>query len=53
MPELYKSTYSPEFLARIAAEIKAVKNVCEVYLYFNNGIRAVGVESARQMQQLL
>ena len=53
VPELYKSPYSPAFLARIAAEIKAAKHVRQVYLYFNNGIGAVGVENARQMQLLL
>ena len=53
VPELYKSSYSPEFLARVAAEIKAAKNVRAVHLYFNNGIGAVGVENARQMQLLV
>jgi uncharacterized protein YecE (DUF72 family) len=53
VPELYKSPYSPEFLSRIATEIKAAKHVKQVYLFFNNGIGAVGVENARQMQQLL
>ena len=53
VPELYKSSYSPEFLARVAAEIKAEKHIRQVYLYFNNGIGAVGVENARQMQQLV
>lgn len=50
VPILYTSSYSPAFLARVAAEIKAAKNVREVYLYFNNGIGAVGVENARQMK---
>ncbi|MBH8568130.1 DUF72 domain-containing protein [Microvirga sp. STS02] len=31
VPELYKSSYSPDFPARIAAEIKAAKNMREVY----------------------
>jgi uncharacterized protein YecE (DUF72 family) len=53
VPELYKSPYSPAFLARIADEVEATENVREVYLLFNNGIGAVGVENARQMQQLL
>ncbi|MFC7670352.1 DUF72 domain-containing protein [Hymenobacter humi] len=53
VPELYKSPYSPEFLAHIADEITAAKHVKQVYLYFNNGIAAVGVENARQMQMLL
>jgi uncharacterized protein YecE (DUF72 family) len=53
MPELYQSPYSPAFLARIADEVEATENVREVYLLFNNGIGAVGVENARQMQQLL
>jgi uncharacterized protein YecE (DUF72 family) len=53
VPELYKSSYSEEFLARIAREIKAAPHVQQVYLYFNNGIGAVGVHNARQMQALL
>ncbi|MFD2718046.1 DUF72 domain-containing protein [Hymenobacter monticola] len=53
VPELYKSSYNPEFLARVAEEVKTAENVRQVYLFFNNGIRAVGVENARQMQQLL
>ena len=53
VPELYKSPYSPEFLARIAAEVQAAPQVQQAYLFFNNGIGAVGVENARQMQQLL
>jgi uncharacterized protein YecE (DUF72 family) len=53
VPELYKSSYSEEFLARIAAEVKAAPGVKQVYLYFNNGIGAVGVANAQQMQALL
>lgn len=53
VPDLYKSAYSPEFLARIAAEIRARPHVQQVYLYFNNGIGGVGVHNARQMQALL
>ena len=53
VPELYKWHYSPEFLARIAAEVKAAKHEKQVYLFFNNGIGAVGMENARQMQQWL
>jgi uncharacterized protein YecE (DUF72 family) len=53
VPELYKSSYSEEFLARIAAEIKAAPDVRQVFLYFNNGIGAVGVHNARQMQALV
>ncbi|QKG51681.1 DUF72 domain-containing protein [Hymenobacter sp. BRD67] len=53
VPELYKSSYSPDFLARIAAEVKAAKNAQQVYLFFNNGIGGVGVHNARQMQALL
>jgi uncharacterized protein YecE (DUF72 family) len=52
VPELYKSSYSPEFLARIAAEIKAANHVKQVYLYFNNGIGGVGVQNARTMQEM-
>jgi uncharacterized protein YecE (DUF72 family) len=53
VPELYKSPYSPEFLARVAVEVKAARHVKQAWLFFNNGIGAVGVENARQMQQLL
>jgi uncharacterized protein YecE (DUF72 family) len=53
VPELYKSSYRPEFLARIAAEVKALPHVRQVYLYFNNGIGGVGVHNARQLQALL
>ena len=52
VPILYTSSYRPEFLARVAAEIEAAPNVRDVYLYFNNGIGAVGVENARQLQAL-
>lgn len=53
VPELYKSSYSSEFLARIAQQVRAAQNVRQVYLYFNNGIGGVGVHNARQMQALL
>lgn len=53
VPELYKSAYSEEFMARVAAEIRAAPEVREAYLYFNNGIGGVGALNARQMQQLL
>jgi uncharacterized protein YecE (DUF72 family) len=53
VPDLYKSSYSPAFLARIAAEVKAMPHVRQVYLYFNNGIGGVGVHNAQQMQALL
>lgn len=53
VPGLYKSSYSPEFLAGIAGEIKAARGVRQVYLFFNNGIGAVGVANAQQMQALL
>lgn len=53
MPGLHKSPHSPEFLARIAGEVRAAKHVKHVYLYFNNGIGAVGVENTRHLQKLL
>ncbi|WP_139924547.1 DUF72 domain-containing protein [Hymenobacter sp. DG01] len=53
VPELYKSPYSPEFLARVAAEVKAAPEAREVYLFFNNGIGGVGALNARQLQELL
>lgn len=53
VPELYKSSYSREFLARIAADIKAAKHVKQAYVFFNNGIGGVGAQDARVMQELL
>lgn len=50
VPDLYKSSYSPDFLVRITSQIKALKNVRQVYLHLNNGI---GVHNARQMQAVL
>lgn len=53
VPVLYTSSYSDEFLARVAQEIQAEPHVKEVYLYFNNGIGGAGVLNARSLQQLL
>ncbi|WP_156176043.1 hypothetical protein [Hymenobacter terrenus] len=41
-------------LARIVAEVevKANQHVRQVYLYFNSGIGAIGVENAWPMQEL-
>ena len=53
VPELYKSPYSPEFLAHVAAEIKAAPQVRQAYVFFNNGIGGVGALDAQKLQQLL
>lgn len=53
VPVLYTSSYSDEFLARVAQEIQAEPHVKEAYMYFNNGIGGAGVLNARSLQQLL
>jgi uncharacterized protein YecE (DUF72 family) len=53
VPELYKSSYSEEFLRRVADEIQAAPSVKEAYVYFNNGIGGAGVLNAYELRKLL
>ncbi|QJX47347.1 DUF72 domain-containing protein [Hymenobacter taeanensis] len=53
VPELYKSSYSEDFLQRIADEIQAAPGVKEAYVYFNNGIGGAGVLNAFELRKLL
>ncbi|GAB2956780.1 DUF72 domain-containing protein [Hymenobacter coalescens] len=53
VPELYKSSYSPDFLQRLAADVRAAPGVQEAYVFFNNGIGGVGVLNAQELQPLL
>jgi uncharacterized protein YecE (DUF72 family) len=53
VPELYKSSYSPAFLAHLASEVKAAQHVKQAYLFFNNGIGGVGALDAQHLQTLL
>ncbi|SNC68369.1 Uncharacterized conserved protein YecE, DUF72 family [Hymenobacter gelipurpurascens] len=53
VPELYKSSYSEEFLQRIADEIQAAPSVKQAYVYFNNGIGGAGVLNAYTLRKLL
>jgi uncharacterized protein YecE (DUF72 family) len=52
VPELYKSSYAEGQLMSISAEIKTLRNVTDVYAYFNNDIDVEAVYNAKTLQQL-
>lgn len=51
VPHLYYSTYSEDFLLRIAAAIKNAKQVERAFLYFNNTAGAAAISNAQFLQQ--
>ncbi|GAA4371889.1 DUF72 domain-containing protein [Hymenobacter koreensis] len=53
VPELYKSSYSAEYLTQLAADVQAAPGVKEAYVFFNNGIGGAGVLNAQALQRLL
>jgi uncharacterized protein YecE (DUF72 family) len=53
VPELYASPYSISQMKRIAAEIKVLRGVTEVYCYFNNDIRVEAIRNARELQAIV
>ena len=53
VPNLYRSSYSTEFLQKIVNAVKADKQAKDGWFYFNNDYDAVGVENAKRMISLL
>jgi uncharacterized protein YecE (DUF72 family) len=53
VPNLYRSSYSTEFLQCIVDAVKADKQAKDGWFYFNNDYDAVGVENAKRMISLL
>lgn len=53
IPDLYRSSYSSISLKKIVKEIKALVNVKEAFIYFNNDYGGVGIKNAKTMIDLL
>ncbi len=53
VPNLYRSSYSTEFLQKVVDAVKADKQAKHGWFYFNNDYDAVGVENAKRMISLL
>lgn len=53
VPDLYRSSYSEDFLRQVAAETRSQAGVETAFLYFNNDIDASAIGNARQLRQLL
>jgi uncharacterized protein YecE (DUF72 family) len=52
VPQLYKSPYSTEELQHVANEIKALRGLTDVYIYFNNDIDVSAIHNAREFQSM-
>lgn len=52
VPRLYLSSYSDQFLNRVADDIHHLPNVTDVYTYFNNDIEVAAVYNARSLQSI-
>ena len=53
VPDLYRSSYSSISLKKIVKEIKALVNLKEAFIYFNNDYGGVGIKNAKTMIDLL
>jgi uncharacterized protein YecE (DUF72 family) len=52
VPHLYLSSYSTEKMTQIVTDIKAFRNVSDVYLYFNNDIEVAAVSNAKEIMAI-
>jgi uncharacterized protein YecE (DUF72 family) len=52
VPNLYRSSYSTEFLQRVVDTVNTDKQAKDCWFYFNNDYDAVGVENAKRMIEL-
>jgi uncharacterized protein YecE (DUF72 family) len=53
VPQLYLSSYSTTKLADITSQIRALRGVNDVYIYFNNDIDVHAIHNARTVQSLV
>jgi uncharacterized protein YecE (DUF72 family) len=53
VPKLYLSSYSDTELAKVVGDIKSVRGVDDVFIYFNNDIEVAAVHNAKTVQQLI
>lgn len=53
VPELYASSYSTKEMRQITNEINAFRGITDVYIYFNNDIRAEAIMNARELKDLV
>jgi uncharacterized protein YecE (DUF72 family) len=53
VPQLYLSSYSTQTLADVTAQIRALRGVNDVYIYFNNDIDVHAIHNARVVQTLV
>jgi uncharacterized protein YecE (DUF72 family) len=53
VPNLYRSSYSTDFLQKVVDSVKKDNQAKDGWLYFNNDYDAVGVENAKRMIGLI
>ena len=53
VPELYKSSYSKEYLDNIVSFINENKKINTAYVYFNNTMNASALENANYIKELI
>jgi uncharacterized protein YecE (DUF72 family) len=53
VPKLYLSSYRDTELAKVIGDIKSVRGVDDVFIYFNNDIEVAAVHNAKTVQQLI
>ncbi|HYG20945.1 MAG TPA: DUF72 domain-containing protein [Ohtaekwangia sp.] len=53
VPELYRSAYRKSQLQSVCRDIKALRGVTDVYIYFNNDIDVAAVSNAKTLQMLV
>lgn len=53
VPDLYASPYSPEKMKQVTDDIKALRGVEDVYIYFNNDIYAEAIKNAGELRAMV
>jgi len=53
IPRLYYSAYTHEYMRNIVSQIKKIRGIKRVFLYFNNTADLAAIQNARYIQELL